>query len=242
MSRVIRIKDLDLGELENTLCVEFRDRNLLQQALTHVSATRGEQARLESYQRLEFLGDRVLGLTIAAMLMRNFPSAEEGELSRRLAELVRREACAEVAIEWNLGKFLRLGVGEAQSGGRKKDAILADICEAVIGAIFIDSGYMAASSCVERTWAARMLKPQRPLRDAKTALQEWAQGLGLPAPVYREVGRSGPDHAPDFEISAEVQGLSSARGSGRSKRLAEQAAAVIFLQREGVWADNESET
>lgn len=237
MSRVVRIRDLDLGELERTLGVTFADRALLELALTHVSAAKGDHVRLHSYQRLEFLGDRVLGLAVSSMLFRTFPEAEEGELSRRLAELVRRESCAEVAAHWNLGKFLRLGSGEAQSGGRKKDAILADICEAIIGAVFLDAGFAAASACVERAWRERMLKPHRPLRDAKTVLQEWAQARGLPTPIYREIGRSGPDHAPDFEIAAEVQGLEPASGSGRSKRLAEQAAAVAFLKREAVWTE-----
>jgi ribonuclease-3 len=240
MSRVVRVKDLDLAELERTLGVGFLDRGLLEQALTHVSAAKGARIRLDSYQRLEFLGDRVLGLAVSDMLYRTFPDAEEGDLSRRLAELVRRESCAEVAIDWNLGRFLRLGAGEAQSGGRKKTAILADICEAVIGAVFLDQGFAAATGCVERAWSGRMLKPHRPLRDAKTVLQEWAQARGLPAPLYREIGRSGPDHAPDFEISAEVQTLSPALGRGPSKRLAEQAAAVVFLRREGVWALNEN--
>ena len=240
MSRVVRVRDLDLGELEQMLGVVFRDRSLLDHALTHVSAAKGVEKRLASYQRLEFLGDRVLGLTVAAMLFRSFPEAEEGDLSRRLAEMVRRESCAEVAAAWNLGRFLRLGTGEAASGGRKKDAILADICEAVIGAVFLDAGFSAASACVERAWQPRMLNPLRPLRDAKTALQEWAQARGLPTPLYREVSRTGPDHAPDFEIAAEVQGLISALGSGPSKRLAEQAAAVKFLMREGVWPDGQT--
>ena len=235
MSRIVRIRDLDLGELEVTLGVSFKNRALLDKALTHISAAKGETARLGSYQRLEFLGDRVLGLSVAAMLFQAFPLNDEGDLSRRLAELVRRESCAEVAIMWNLGKFLRLGQAEAQSGGRKKDAILADICEAVIGAIFLDQGFAAASECVERAWRPRMLKPNRPLRDAKTVLQEWVQARGLPTPVYREVGRTGPDHAPDFEIMAEVETLAPAIGAGPSKRLAEQAAAVQFLLREGVW-------
>ncbi len=238
MSRVVRVRDLDLSELETTLGVVFKDLNLLEMALTHVSAAKGDHVRLQSYQRLEFLGDRVLGLAVSAMLFRAFPDAEEGELSRRLAEMVRRESCAEIAIDWNLGKFLRLGIGEAQSGGRKKDAILADICEAIIGAIFLDSGFNTASACIERAWRGRMLKPHRPLRDAKTVLQEWAQGRGLPAPIYREVNRSGPDHAPDFEILVEVQEWPPSQGAGRSKRLAEQAAAEAFLSREGVWRDD----
>ena len=134
-------------------------------------------------------------------------------------------------------EFLRLGSGEAKSGGRKNDAIMADLCEAVIGAIYLDQGFETASACIQRTWHDRMVSPVRPLRDAKTALQEWVQGRGLPAPRYLEVGRSGPDHSPDFNVSTEVQGFEHAHAKGRSKRLAEQAAASAFLIREGLWTD-----
>ena len=236
--RVTRVRDLDLGELEQTLGVVFADRSLLERALTHISAARGDELRLDSYQRLEFLGDSVLGLCVASMLFAAFPAALEGELSRRLAELVRRESCAEVAMAWNLGRFLRLGKGEAQSGARKNATILGDVCEAVIGAVYLDRGYDVAAACVRRGWHERMLNPHRPLRDAKTALQEWVQMKGLPAPTYVEVSRSGSDHAPAFEISAEVQGLTATTGTGGSKRLAEHAAAVEFLKREGVWSDD----
>ncbi len=221
-------------ELETSLGHPFTDFGLLERALTHLSAVKPADARHLSNQRLEFLGDRVLGLAVTSMLYKSFPYAEEGELSRRLAELVRRETCAAVARDWKLGSQLNLGTGEAQSGGRDKDAILADACEAIIGAVFIDAGFEAASLLVERTWRPRMLSPARPLRDAKTRLQEWAQGHGLATPVYREVARSGPDHQPLFVIAAEIAGLEPAEGQGASKRLAEQEAAQIFLKREGL--------
>ncbi len=237
MSRVVRITDLDLGELEQTLGVKFKDISLLERALTHMSATKNRSARSESYQRFEFLGDRVLALSISTMLLKQFPETDEGDLSRRLAALVRRESCTETARLWNLSKFLRLGNGEAKSGGRKNDAIMADLCEAVIGAVYLDQGFEIASTCVERAWYERMILPHRPLRDPKTALQEWVQGRGLPAPRYHEVERSGPDHSPDFNISTEVQGFEHAYAKGRSKRLAEQAAALVFLQREGLWTE-----
>jgi len=225
----------DLARLEATLGHRFADASLLATALTHMSA---EGSRLATYQRLEFLGDRVLGLSIADMLFRRYPLAEEGNLSRRLADLVRKETCADVAQAWNLGQFMRLGEGEILGGARKNKAILADACEAIIGAVFIDGGYDAARALVERAFGERMLKPVRPLRDAKTALQEWAQGRGYSTPTYSERARSGPDHAPVFVVAAKINGLADAEARGPSKRLAEQAAAETFLRREGLWSDN----
>ncbi|BCB20354.1 ribonuclease III [Bosea sp. ANAM02] len=225
----------DTARLEAALGHRFADPSLLATALTHMSA---EDSRLASYQRLEFLGDRVLGLSVAELLFRQFPQSEEGNLSRRLADLVRKETCAEVAQGWNLGQFMRLGEGEILGGARKNKAILADACEAIIGAVFIDGGYEAARALVERAFGERMLKPVRPLRDAKTVLQEWAQGRGYPTPTYSERGRSGPDHAPVFVVAARITGLNDAEARGPSKRLAEQAAAEAFLRREGLWNDN----
>jgi ribonuclease-3 len=225
----------DTARLEAALGHRFADQSLLATALTHMSA---EDSRLASYQRLEFLGDRVLGLSVADLLFRQFPQSEEGNLSRRLADLVRKETCAEVAEGWNLGQFMRLGEGEILGGARKNKAILADACEAIIGAVFIDGGYEAARALIERAFGERMLKPVRPLRDAKTALQEWAQGKGYPTPTYSERGRSGPDHAPVFVVAARITGLADAEARGPSKRLAEQAAAEAFLRREGLWNDN----
>jgi ribonuclease-3 len=138
-----------------------------------------------------------------------------------------------VALDWNLGTHVRLGPGELQAGGRQRPAILADVCEALVGAVFLDGGYEAASTLVAAAWRTRMLAPRRDLRDAKTALQEWAQGLGRPPPIYREVERSGPAHAPQFVIAVTVTGYEPARGSGNSKRTAEQAAAEAFMVREG---------
>ena len=220
-------------ELEARLGHVFAEPSLLDRALTHISAAKSSEGRLGSYQRLEFLGDRVLGLAISSMLIAEFPRADEGELSRRLAELVRAEACAEVADAMNLGPFIRLGQGEASSGGRKKIAILSDVCEAVIGAVHLDGGYEPAAALVERFWRPRMLAPRRPLRDPKTELQEWAQGRGLATPSYREIERSGPDHNPQFRVAVLVEGLAEAEGEGPSKRIAEQAAARALLVKEG---------
>jgi ribonuclease III len=174
---------------------------------------------------------------VSDMLFRNFPKANEGELSRRLADLVRKETCADMARKIELGAVIRLGSSEAGSGGRSRDAILADVCESLIGAVFLDGGYPAAAALVENLWDERMRTPARPLRDPKTTLQEWAQGRGLPTPTYREIGRSGPHHSPEFRIAVELPKLAPAEGIGRSKRAAEQAAAQALLQREGVAAD-----
>ncbi|MBV1702431.1 MAG: ribonuclease III [Hyphomicrobiales bacterium] len=220
--------------LEKRIGYGFKDVGLIDQALTHVSFLAPEAKRALSYQRLEFLGDRVLGLVVAEMLNNAFPGSDEGELSRRLADLVRKESCAEVADDWNLGHFIRLGDGEIQAGGARKAAILADVCESVIGAVFLDGGYSAARKVVSSAWKERMDQPRRPLRDAKTALQEWAQARGLPAPRYVEISRAGPAHAPLFVIGVQVEGFAGLQAEGGSKRIAEQAVARQFLQREGL--------
>jgi ribonuclease III len=227
----------DLAAFEEHIGYRFSDRALLEQALTHISALSGARNRASSYQRLEFLGDHVLGLIISDMLFRTFARADEGEMSRRLADLVRREACADVGQAINLGAVIRLGASEAHAGGRGRPAILADVCEALIGAVFVDGGYPAAAALVERLWSERMRTPARPLRDSKTVLQEWAQARGMPTPAYREVERKGPDHSPEFRVAVELPHLAPAEGLGRSKRAAEQAAAAAMLSRAGVKTD-----
>jgi ribonuclease-3 len=223
----------ELSALELRIGYHFRDADLAARALTHVSApVSGAQGRVNSYQRLEFLGDRVLGLVVAQMLYETFPTATEGELSMRLAKLVRRETCADVAVEWDVGPHVVLGLGEAQAGGRKKAAILSDICESLIGAVFIDGGFAAASEMVARAWHKRMDADAEPERDAKTAVQEWAQARGLPSPRYEEVSRSGPAHEPIFVMQVVLQGFDPDHGSASSKRVAEQAAAQAFLDKQ----------
>jgi ribonuclease-3 len=220
-------------DLEARIGYSFSEPVLLESALTHISALSGK-TRSASYQRLEFLGDHVLGLVVSDMLYRAFPKAEEGELSRRLADLVRQETCADIARAIDLGAAIKLGVSEANAGGQRRGAILADACEALIGAVFVDGGYPAAAAMVERLWRERMLKLVRPLRDSKTLLQEWAQGRGLPTPSYREIERSGPHHDPLFRVVVELPDIAPAEGQGRSKRAAEQAAAAALLARERV--------
>ncbi|ACL62100.1 ribonuclease III [Methylobacterium nodulans] len=223
----------DLSTLEEKIGHRFADQELLVRALTHVSAATGP----ESYQRLEFLGDRVLGLAVADGLFAALPGADEGDLSRRLSGLVRRESCAAVATAWDVGPHLKLGAGEVYGGGRRNPAILADVCEAILGAIFLDAGYEAAKTVIDRAFAAGNEVEGTRTRDPKSALQEWAQGLGLPTPTYAVVERAGPDHAPIFRIEARVLGVAPGVGVGGSKRLAEQEAARLLLMREGVWRD-----
>ena len=227
----------DLSAFQEHIGYQFSDPALLEQALTHISALSGARNRASCYQRLEFLGDHVLGLIISDMLFRTFAKADEGEMSRRLADLVRREACADVGRGLDLGAVIRLGASEAHAGGRGRPAILADACEALIGAVFVDGGYPAAAALVERLWSERMRTPSRPLRDSKTVLQEWAQARGMPTPAYREVERKGPDHSPEFRVAVELPKLGPAEGLGRSKRAAEQAAAAAMLSRAGVKTD-----
>jgi len=209
---------------------KFADPTLLATAFTHVSALKSARKRGDSYQRLEFLGDHVLGLIVSDMLYRAFPNADEGELSKRLAELVRKESCADVAKSLGLLDDIKLGAVGAGAGARLRKSVLGDICEAV----FLDGGYSAAAQFVERNWTERMHKPRRPLRDPKTVLQEWAQGKGLPTPVYREVERTGPHHDPQFRVAVDLPGLAPAEGVGGSKRAAEKVAASVMIAREGV--------
>jgi ribonuclease-3 len=222
------------GSLEERIGYRFKDTALFDSALSHISALKGARNRAGSYQRLEFLGDHVLGLVISDMLYRAFPRADEGELSRRLADLVRKETCADIARSIDLGAAIRLGASEANAGGRTRPAILADVCEALIGAAYLDGGFAAAEALIGRLWEARMRTTAQPLRDPKTVLQEWAQARGLPTPVYREIARSGPDHDPEFRVAVQLPKLAPAEGSGRSKRAAEQAAAAAMMTREGV--------
>ena len=229
-------RSVPTSALEKTIGYRFKDRDLLDRSLTHISAVAGGN-RANSYQRLEFLGDHVLGLIISDMLFRAFPKADEGELSRRLADLVRRESCADVARAIELGAALRLGASEANAGGRLRTAILADVCEALVGAVYLDGGYDDTTKLVERLWGERMRAPVHPLRDPKTILQEWAQARGLPTPSYKEVERTGPHHDPEFRVAVALPNREPAEGLGRSKRTAEQAAAAAMLKREGVRTD-----
>jgi ribonuclease III len=224
----------EAAAIEARIGHKFADPALLATAFTHVSALKSARRRGDSYQRLEFLGDHVLGLIVSDMLYRAFPKANEGELSKRLADLVRKETCADVAKSLGLLEDIKLGAVGAGAGARLRTSVIGDICEAVIGAVFLDGGYPAAAQFVQRNWEERMRTLKRPLRDPKTVLQEWAQGKGLPTPVYREVERTGPHHDPQFRIAVDLPGLAPAEGVGGSKRAAEKVAASAMIAREGV--------
>jgi ribonuclease III len=222
-------------KLEARLGYRFADPDLLDRALTHSSAVSPSRRIDRSYQRLEFLGDRVLGLVVADMLYRRLPKANEGELSRALNALVRKETCAAIARDLDLGAELNLGESEARTGGAKKEAILGDVAEAVIGAVYCDGGLGRAFEVVERLFGDYIIHAGTERADAKTTLQEWAQGRGLEPPSYEEIERKGPDHAPEFTIAVHLDGYAEVLASGPSKKLAEHKAAEMFLIREKVW-------
>lgn len=219
--------------LETALGYQFRSRAALDRALTHAS-TRTELVRDEDNERLEFLGDRVLGLVVAELLIERDPTATEGALARRFNRLVRKEACARVGRAVGLGAVLLLSAAEEESGGRDKDTILGDATEALLAAIFLEAGYGTVRDVVRRLWEPMLEGLPDTIADAKSMLQEWAQGQGLPLPLYVEIAREGPDHAPQFTTEVRIDGKRPARGIGANKRTAEQAAASAVLVREGV--------
>ena len=221
---------LEQADLEAALDHEFDDPTLLDRALTHASAGGGRQ----SNERLEFLGDRVLGLIVADMLLQRFRDEDEGAIAKRHTALVRREALARVARSIELGAALQLSKGEEDNGGRSNPAILADACEAVIAALYRDGGLEAARRFIVEYWTPLLDETEAPPRDDKTALQEWAQGRGLPLPSYTEVDRQGPAHEPVFVIEAAVNGFPAVRADGASKRQAEQKAAAVLLEKVGM--------
>ncbi len=224
----------DPAALEVALGHRFGDHRLLEEALTHASLAGGGRRRgrrRRSNERLEFLGDRVLGLVVARLLLERFPADDEGALGARLSHLVNRETLADIARELDLAAWLRLSRGEEEAGGRANPGILADCLEAVIGALFLDGGLEAAERFVRDHWTSRVEALEAPPRDAKTALQEWAQGHGLSRPVYHVLEAAGPDHAPRFRVEVSVEGMPAAVGEGGSKRAAEQVAARRLLER-----------
>jgi ribonuclease-3 len=213
--------------LEPVLGHVFKDRGLLGQALTHASAAGGR-----SNERLEFLGDRVLGLVVARELMLRFPQLAEGELAMRLNALVRKETCARIAQATGIDAHMILAPGERQTGGAVKEAVLGDACEAVIAALFLDGGLAAAERFILSAWKADFDASPSVARDPKTELQEWAQSrpeLGRVLPAYAVVENTGPAHAPQFVVEVSVPGAGTARGAGGSKRDAERRAAEALL-------------
>jgi ribonuclease-3 len=223
-----RKQDIRLAELEERIGYAFTDRRLLAEALTHGSALGGATKR-RSYDRLEFLGDRVLGLVVAERLLEQHQAEEEGELATRLNALVNKHACARAARAADLGAAVVLSPSEEASGGRGKEAILGDICESVIGALYLDGGLEAAQIFIMRFWGDAFETVKSARRDAKTALQEWAaarkRGLS-----YVVIEQSGPEHSPHFVVEARVDGYAPERGEAGSKRAAQRAAAAAFLK------------
>lgn len=229
-----------VAALARKLGHDFRDPSLLEQALTHASVGEGAErdARGRPFldnQRMEFLGDRVLGLLVADRLMRAFPAADEGEMSSMLHSLVDKAACARAAESLGVGDAMRLSPGEAKQGGRRREGVLGDAMEAILAAAWLDGGIDAARIVFERAWAAELAAPPRKsVANPKSALQEWALGQGRPLPAYRIVQRTGSDHAPTFTVEVAVQGAEPLTAQGRSRQEAEKAAATAMLKREGV--------
>lgn len=218
----------DLLAFQDRIGHRFLRPELLIRAVTHSSL--GSATRPDN-QRLEFLGDRVLGLVMAEALLKADPNAAEGQLAPRFNALVRKETCAEVAREVALGEVLKLGRSEMLSGGRRKEALLGDAMEAVIAAVHQDAGFEAARSLVLRLWGDRIGRVEADARDPKTALQEWAQARGMAPPAYAETARSGPDHAPQFIVRVTLASGETAEATAGSKRAAEQSAARELLAR-----------
>jgi ribonuclease III len=221
----------DLRAFAGRIGHEFVQPDLLVRAVTHASISGPSRP---DNQRLEFLGDRVLGLVMAEALLRADPDATEGQLAPRFNALVRKESCADVAREIGLGEVLKLGRSEMLSGGRRKEALLADALEAVIAAVYLDGGFEAARDTVLQLWRGRIEAVEADSRDAKTALQEWAQARGLPPPSYEEEGREGPDHQPVFTVLVRLGNGEVERAAAGTKRQAEQAAAKALLARMGI--------
>ena len=218
--------------LETAIGYHFIQQERLDRALTHSSA---RNAKGSNYERLEFLGDRVLGLCIAELLFQTFRDATEGELSVRLNQLVSAESCAIVADALELHLYIRTGADVKRVTGKHMLNIRADVVESLIAAIYLDGGLEAARGFVLRHWGTRAVRADGARRDAKTELQEWAHAKFGIAPTYRIDERSGPDHDPRFTVTVEIKGVAPETGTDRSKRAAEQVAATKILEREGVW-------
>lgn len=232
MSKGRSLSDEDRARLEASIGYTFVQKDRLDRALTHSSA---RNAKGSNYERLEFLGDRVLGLCIAELLFSTFKDADEGELSVRLNQLVSAESCAVVADDMALHLFIRTGADVKKLTGKHMMNVRADVVESLIAAVYLDGGLDAARSFIMRHWSVRATRADGARRDAKTELQEWAHSKYGVTPNYRIDERSGPDHDPRFTVTVEIKGVAPETGMDRSKRAAEQVAATKILEREGVW-------
>lgn len=211
-------------DLQKEIGYQFHDPTMLRMALTHSSVATGD-----NYERLEFLGDRVLGLVIASLLYKKFPDEKEGDLAKRLAALVQGRTLSKLATKVSLGDFIYLSDAEAAAGGAQNEHILADVFEALIGALYLDGGLKPCKRLIETQWEETLFTMKKPPQHPKTAIQEWVQGQGLPLPSYEIVSQSGPDHAPVFEVCLKVKGHQAVVAKGRSRADAEKQAAKVFM-------------
>ncbi|MDA0782350.1 MAG: ribonuclease III [Rickettsiales bacterium] len=221
-----------VDKIEKALSYSFKDHSLLEEALTHpsISKQRCDKISFFNYERFEFLGDAVLGLVIAELLINKYPEEKEGSLAKRLAGLVRGEALVSVARKLNIGEFIKMTQGEEVMGGRDNSSNIENTLEAIIGAIYIDSGLESARDFISRHWIELVDNMKEPPKDPKTELQEWSQGRGLPIPEYKVIKQTGPSHDPFFEISVKVEGVEEVTADGNSKKKAEKNAAKKLLK------------
>lgn len=233
MASLPHLTEEQYKQLESVIDYTFTDRALIDRAMTHASAISDKSARF-SYERLEFLGDRVLGLVIAEFLFLKFEGEPEGGLAPRLNALVNRDACAEASKRMRLDEFLLLNHAEEKAGGRQKVSILSDICESLLGAVYLDGGLKPARAIIEKAWAPMLKGLGKRPKDPKSILQEWAQGAGLEAPVYEIIGRVGPDHAPEFAACVQVGEFAPVEGRGKTKQEAQREAARRLLEEHNV--------
>ena len=227
---MVRFSAARYDEIAGRLGYRFTDKALLRHALTHASTRNAS----DDYERLEFLGDRVLGLVIAEDLFRLNPDQREGHMSARHSQLVRGETCAAAGRALRLEDFMVMGASERSKGLALNGTVMGDVVEALIGGIYLDGGLEAARGFIQRNWKPMLEKSSSHDKDAKTFLQEWALARALPIPAYRVVSRDGPEHEPVFVVEVEVKGKALAQGTAKSKRAAEQDAAELFLKREGI--------
>jgi ribonuclease III len=220
------MKPLPLEQLEKQLGHRFQNKALIKDALTHSSTNEDT-----NYERLEFLGDRVLGLVIANALYEKFPDEAEGDLAKRLAALVQGELLAVIALEMKLGKFIILSDAEAQAGGAENENILSDVFEAIIGALYLDGGFEKCKVLIEKLWTDKFFEMKTPPQHPKTVVQEWAQGQGLPLPSYKILNQHGPDHAPLFDVQLTIKGYEPVTAQGSSRQEAEKQAAKMFFEK-----------
>ena len=223
-----------IAKLEERIDHQFKSHERLVRALTHSSAIH-KQGDISHYERLEFLGDRILGLCIAELLFDKFPNAREGELSVRLNALVSGDTCSAIADEIGLHEFISAGSGVKQLASKRMRSVRADVVESLIAAIYLDAGLESVKKFVSKFWATRLKEIGSVIRDSKTALQEWAHANGYSTPIYKISSRSGPDHDPMFTVDVVVDGAKATSGAGRSKRAAEQKAAEAMLIDNGAW-------